>query len=256
MSVREGLPIVRGPRRRPRRARQGCGAGESGKRAQLEMPTYPERLSRLAALRPAKRRPAAEEDFAARPADESDALARRLGAGVGKNRFGEHLVVQQWFSSPEPCGLNPEALRLLLPVKPRTPRVPPSLNERLSDPSQWLFLDTETTGLAGGTGTYAFLIGLAWWESGALQVEQFFMRDFGDEHAILHEVASRLAERHVLVTFNGKSFDWPLLENRFTMKRSIAVPSLAAHLDLLHPARALWRLRLGSVRLVELERHV
>jgi tetratricopeptide (TPR) repeat protein len=100
------------------------------------------------------------------------------------------------------------------------------------------------------------LIGLAWWDAGALQVEQLFMRDFGEEHAILHEVAARLAERPVLVTFNGKSFDWPLLENRFTMTRSIAVPRLAAHLDLLHPARALWKLRLGSVRLVELERHV
>src|SRR4029077_17312899 len=115
--------------------------------------------------------------------------------------------------------------------------------------------DTETTGLAGGTGTYAFLIGLAWWDAGALQVEQFFMRDFGEEHAILHELAARIAERPVLVTFNGKAFDWPLLENRFTMTRSIAVPRLAAHLDLLHPARALWKLRLGSVRLVELERH-
>jgi uncharacterized protein len=60
----------------------------------------------------------------------------------------------------------------------------------------------------------------------------------------------------VLVTFNGKSFDWPLLENRFTMTRAIGVPKLAAHLDLLHPARALWKLRLGSVRLVELEKHV
>jgi tetratricopeptide (TPR) repeat protein len=82
------------------------------------------------------------------------------------------------------------------------------------------------------------------------------MRDFGEEHAILHELAARIAERPVLVTFNGKSFDWPLLENRFTMTRSIPVPQLAAHLDLLHPARALWKLRLGSVRLVELERHV
>jgi hypothetical protein len=100
------------------------------------------------------------------------------------------------------------------------------------------------------------LIGLAWWDAGALQVEQFFMRDFGEEHAILHEVAERIAERPVLVTFNGKAFDWPLLENRFAMTRSIAVPRLAAHLDLLHPARALWTLRLGSVRLVELERQV
>src|SRR5204863_454687 len=93
----------------------------------------------------------------------------------------------------------------------------------LEDPEKWLFLDTETTGLAGGTGTYAFLIGLAWWDAGGLQAEQFFMRDFAEEHALLHELSQRVAERPVLVTFNGKSFDWPLLENRFTMTRSIAV---------------------------------
>jgi hypothetical protein len=126
----------------------------------------------------------------------------------------------------------------------------------LENPEKWLFLDTETTGLAGGTGTYAFLIGVAWWDAGGLQAEQFFMRDFAEEHSLLQELSQRVAERPVLVTFNGKSFDWPLLENRFTMTRSIAVPKLAAHLDLLHPARALWKLRLGSVRLVELERHV
>ncbi len=126
----------------------------------------------------------------------------------------------------------------------------------LEDPQKWLFLDSETTGLAGGTGTYPFLVGLAWWDAGGLQVEQLFLRDFSEEHSLLHELAGRLAERPVLVTFNGKSFDWPLLENRFTMTRAIKVPALAAHLDLLHPARALWKLRLGSVRLVELERHV
>src|SRR5207245_10509559 len=113
-----------------------------------------------------------------------------------------------------------------------------------------------TTGLAGGTGTYAFLIGLAWWDAGGLQVEQFFMRDFSEEHSLLQELSLRIAERPVLVTFNGKSFDSPLLASRFTLTSSIAVPNLTAHLDLLHPARALWKLRLGSVRLVELERHV
>jgi hypothetical protein len=82
------------------------------------------------------------------------------------------------------------------------------------------------------------------------------MRDFAEEHSLLQELSQRVAERPVLVTFNGKSFDWPLLENRFAMTRCIAAPKLAAHLDLLHPARALWKLRLGSVRLAELERHV
>ena len=99
----------------------------------------------------------------------------------------------------------------------------------LENPDRWLFLDTETTGLAGGTGTYAFLIGLAWWDAGGLQVEQLFLRDFSEEYSLLHELAARIAERPVLVTFNGKTFDWPLLESRFTMTRSIKVPQLAAH---------------------------
>src|SRR5207302_11011998 len=120
----------------------------------------------------------------------------------------------------------------------------------------WRCRDTDSAGVGGGTGGWALLIGLEWWDAGGLQVEQFFMRDFAEEHSLLQELSRRIKERPVLVTFNGKSFDWPLLENRFTMTRSIAVPKLAAHLDLLHPARALWKLRLGSVRLVELERHV
>src|SRR5262249_37709406 len=82
------------------------------------------------------------------------------------------------------------------------------------------------------------------------------MRDFSEEHSVLLELSARLAERPVLVTFNGKTFDWPLLESRYTMTRTIRVPRLAAHLDLLHPARAVWKLRLGTVRLIELERQV
>ncbi|HLZ92717.1 MAG TPA: ribonuclease H-like domain-containing protein [Candidatus Acidoferrum sp.] len=176
------------------------------------------------------------------------------GAAIATNRFGQHVLVRNWFSSPEYSEVSEVTLELL--SRCRDEALTKRTRTALADPSKWLFLDTETTGLAGGTGTYAFLIGLAWWDAGALQVEQFFMRDFGEEHAILYEVAARLAERPVLVTFNGRSFDWPLLENRYTMTRAIPVPRLAAHLDLLHPARALWKLRLGSVRLVELERHV
>jgi hypothetical protein len=181
-------------------------------------------------------------------------LSRLLGAGIATNCYGQHVLVRNWFSSPEYSEFSETSLELL--SRGRDEALSRHMRAALADPEKWLFLDTETTGLAGGTGTYAFLIGLAWWDAGALQVEQFFMRDFGEEHAILHEVAARIAERPVLVTFNGKSFDWPLLENRFTMTRSIPVPRLRAHLDLLHPARALWKLRLGSVRLVELERHV
>ena len=124
------------------------------------------------------------------------------------------------------------------------------------DPDQWLFLDTETTGLAGGTGTYAFMVGIAWWDAGGLQVEQFFMRDLDEEHSLLLELSERIERRPVLITFNGKSFDWPLIETRYRMTRSFPALSPGLHLDLLHPARQLWRLRLGSVRLKDLERHV
>jgi len=212
----------------------------------------PDKFSRLTALKSSRLMPA--RPAATRTPGEDDALGRLLGAGVATNHFGEHLAIRNWFSTPEFAEPSPATLELL--SRTRDELVSRKTRAALEDPEKWLFLDTETTGLAGGTGTYAFLIGLASWDAGGLQVEQFFMRDFAEEHSLLQELTQRIAERPVLVTFNGKSFDWPLLESRFTMTRSIAVPKLAAHLDLLHPARALWKLRLGSVRLVELERHI
>src|SRR6266436_3455404 len=211
-----------------------------------------DRFSRLAALKPT--RPLPPRPAAIRTPGEDDTLGRLLGAGVATNHFGEHLAVRNWFSTPEFTEPSSTALELL--SRTRDESLTRKTRAALDDPTNWLFLDTETTGLAGGTGTYAFLVGLAWWDAGGLQVEQFFMRDFTEEYSVLQELSARVAERPVLFTFNGKSFDWPLLENRFTMTRSIATPHLMAHFDLLHPARALWKLRLGSVRLVDLERHV
>ena len=174
-----------------------------------------------------------------------------LQAKALSNSFGEHLTVRQWFSEAIGCeppegSVNAEALRLLAP----------GACAEASDPRQWLFLDTETTGLMGGTGTYPFMVGIAWWDAGGLEVEQFFMRELSEEHALLLTLAERMAERPVLVTFNGKSFDWPLLETRYHMTRKIRAVAPRAHLDFLHPARNLWRARLGSVRLAELEKHV
>jgi hypothetical protein len=210
------------------------------------------RFSRVAALKPA--RGTVIPSTTLREPSEEDTLARLLGAGVSRNLFGEHLAVRNWFSTPEFVAPRPACVTILSQHRDET--ISRRARAALQDPEKWLFLDTETTGLAGGTGTYAFLIGLAWWDAGGLQVEQLFMRDFSEEHSVLCQLAERLAERPVLVTFNGKTFDWPLLENRFRMTRSIAVPNLAGHLDLLHPARALWKFRLGSVRLTDLERQV
>jgi len=176
----------------------------------------------------------------------SDRLELILGAAVKRNRHGEHLSLHCWHGGHAPCMPDAAAMRLLAPDAP----------EEIVDVQQWLFLDTETTGLMGGTGTYPFLVGLGWWEGGGLEVEQLFMREYSEERSVLAALAERLAERPVLVTFNGKSFDWPLLETRYRMTRSIPPPAPQAHLDFLHPARNLWRLRLGSVRLSQLERHV
>ena len=176
----------------------------------------------------------------------SDRLAQLLGASVKRNSHGEHLSLHCWHGGHPPCIPDAAALRLLVPDAP----------DEVADPKQWLFLDTETTGLAGGTGTYPFLVGLAWWEGGGLEVEQLFMREYSEERSLLAALAERMAERPVLVTFNGKSFDWPLLETRYRMTRTIPPPLPRAHLDFLHPARNLWRLRLGSVKLSQLERHV
>ena len=216
------------------------------------MPAATDRFSRLAALKPT--RPIPARPAALRTPGEADSVGRLLGAGVANTHFGEHLAIRNWFSTPE--FIEPSYIALELLSRTRNESLSRKTRTALEDPTKWLFLDTETTGLAGGTGTYAFLIGLGWWDASGLQIEQLFMRDFTEEYSILHELSTRVVERPVLVTFNGKSFDWPLLENRFTMTRSIAAPKLAAHLDLLHPARALWKLRLGSVRLAELERHV
>jgi uncharacterized protein YprB with RNaseH-like and TPR domain len=203
-------------------------------------------FAHVKALKPVRKKAGAPRGISPDVPEGAERLAQLLGAECRRNQYGEHLVLRRWFSEADSCVLHPEALRLLAPGAP----------EEAADQSQWLFLDTETTGLAGGSGTYAFLVGVAWWDAGGLEVEQFFMRDYSEEHAVLVALAERLAERRVLVTFNGKSFDWPLLETRYRMTRAIALPAPRAHLDLLHPARQLWRLRLGSVRLAELERHV
>jgi uncharacterized protein YprB with RNaseH-like and TPR domain len=193
------------------------------------------------------RQPGEAERFgcAAGSAIAAERLRLMLGASVKRNLHGEHLSLRGWHGGHAQRVPDAAALRLLAP----------DAAEDVADAQQWLFLDTETTGLAGGTGTYPFLVGLGWWEGGGLEVEQLFMREYSEEPSLLAALAERLAERPVLITFNGKSFDWPLLETRYRMAR-LPAPVPRAHLDFLHPARNLWRLRLGSVRLSQLERHV
>jgi len=119
-----------------------------------------------------------------------------------------------------------------------------------------LYLDTETTGLGSGAGVLAFLIGLAWFEDdGELVMEQLLLRRPGEEHALLELLRERMARASVLVSYNGKAFDLPLLRGRFVMNR-LAAPPERPHLDLLHVARRLHKRRLGACRLIRLEADV
>ncbi|MFB3828393.1 MAG: ribonuclease H-like domain-containing protein [Bryobacteraceae bacterium] len=125
-----------------------------------------------------------------------------------------------------------------------------------SDPRRWAFLDTETTGLAGGTGTYAFLVGVGNIGDDGFRLRQFFMRDYAEEGSLLARLSEHLAQFDVLITYNGKTYDQPLLETRYRMARARHPFARMEHLDLLFGARRLWKLRLESCRLVDLENQI
>jgi len=117
-----------------------------------------------------------------------------------------------------------------------------------------LFLDTETTGLSGGTGTVAFLVGLAWREGEGLALAQYFLCDFDQEQALLWAVGQCISHAGVLVSYNGRSFDWPLLQTRLVLQRA-RWPS-PPHLDLLTLARRIFRPRLPDCALQTIEQSV
>lgn len=119
-----------------------------------------------------------------------------------------------------------------------------------------VFLDTETTGLSGGTGTYVFMIGVAYFRGERLLVRQFFMRHHAEEPAMLAALAQVLGRHEAIVTFNGKSFDVPQLLTRYTANRQRPTVPTEIHLDLLHPSRRFWREQLESCTLGTLERAV
>ena len=119
----------------------------------------------------------------------------------------------------------------------------------------FLFLDTETTGLSGGAGTVAFLVGLGYFEGGEYVLEQYVMRDYDEEPFLLEHVAGRLREHPIPCTYNGASFDLPLLRSRCIMWRK-RLPESGMQLDLLYPSRRIWKLRLGKCNLTHVEEEI
>lgn len=121
--------------------------------------------------------------------------------------------------------------------------------------SEVLFLDTETTGLSGGAGTLAFECGAGFFSQNGFEIRQYVIRDYCEEEAMLKKLAALLEGKQAVCTFNGKTFDIPLLESRFVMNR-MRFPHGIISLDLLHAARRVWKLRLGRCNLSMLEEKV
>lgn len=119
-----------------------------------------------------------------------------------------------------------------------------------------LFLDTETTGLSGGTGTVAFLIGLAWRDDGGLRLIQYFLGDFDREDALLWAVGEYVRQAGVLISYNGRTFDWPLLQTRLVMRHVDPSWPSPPHLDLLTVARRIFKPRLPDCALQTVEQAV
>jgi uncharacterized protein YprB with RNaseH-like and TPR domain len=171
-----------------------------------------------------------------------DRVADELGGRPLATAFGRAVVVDRRYESDRVHGDirigdcefdDGECLRLL--------------DDALAPPdgagSKILFVDLETTGLSGGAGTIAFLVGCAWFDLGALQVRQFLLTSYAAERALLAAVAECFDEAALLVTYNGKTFDVPVMETRWLFHRMEMPLDGVRHFDMLHPARRLWRER-------------
>jgi hypothetical protein len=167
-----------------------------------------------------------------------------------KNDLGEYFLARQGFPFGRPYGNLRIGDISIADLSPLNLLFPQAI---LPAPNRLVYLDTETTGLAGGTGTCAFLIGIGTVEGTQFVVRQFFLRDYPEEKAVLHALAEILNAYEGLVTYNGKTFDVPLLETRYALARQKSPFGRLVHLDALHPSRRLWRLRLESCKLTDLE---
>ena len=195
-----------------------------------------------------------------------DRVADVLAGRVVSNRFGRALIVERRYESDRFHGtrrvgdcevVDGDTLRLLDPTLPPNAgaregadpgaEVPPRAGGWGGVPGEedarTIFVDLETTGLSGGAGTVAFLVGCGWFDLGAFQVRQFLLTSYAAERALLDAVASCFDAASLLVTYNGKTFDVPVMETRWMFHRMRMPLESVRHFDMLHPARRLWRAR-------------
>lgn len=182
-----------------------------------------------------------------------DAIETVMPGAFHSTQRGEVFIVEQVFTTDYRHGNSPIVCSSPLSLISQWAN-----DVRLAEIplSRFAFLDTETSGLSGGTGTYAFMVGIGRFVEDQFVLQQFFMRDPAEEPAMLEAIADFLAPAQALVTFNGKAFDAPLLTTRYRLHHIPLPYKNYAHLDLLPLARRLWRDRLESRALKYLEEHI
>ena len=183
---------------------------------------------------------------APRSVTENLPWGERLAVGSGEVR-----LIQTWLSADHTHGHVPTGRALEVDAL-TVARLAFDPAVESVDLSRALFLDTETTGLSGGAGTVPFLVGIGAFEDGCFRVEQLLLERAGEERPMLEYLRARVESASCIVTYNGKSFDWPLLRTRYVLNR-VPMVKPAAHVDLLHAARRIYRRRLARTRLVDLE---
>ena len=176
-------------------------------------------------------------------------LPELLEGQLNRNLYGESILVEK--------ELEPDVQEVFqkpLEYKGETvARLAHDINLAGFDIEKAAFLDTETTGLAGGTGTYAFLVGLGFLKNGLFKIKQYFMRDFHEEKALLFSLHKDLEKFEYVVSYNGKRYDIPLLKTRFIVNRIDFQFENLVQLDLLYPTRRVWKRRLGNCSLSNIE---
>ena len=188
---------------------------------------------------------------AARAATSNEALERVLGGAEREGCF----VVERHYALHEAHG--PVRLAQLLEVTGAALGIA-GKDDRLGAmaPRHALFIDTETTGLAGGAGTLAFLVGVGYFEEERFVVRQYFLRQPHEEAAMLNALQHHLSGAQGLVSFNGKSFDLPLLASRAILNRMRFDFTRVPHFDVLHASRRMWKERVAECSLGNLETHL
>ena len=186
------------------------------------------------------------------PATELPHIERILGGDWVSTAHGDAFVRDEWFSFSHEHGnlplqsalsASPEALACLAGEAPASAR-------------RFGFFDIETTGLGGGTGTYAFLAGLGTFEEEGFRLRQYFLASVPGERAMLSLMRDDLDHCDALVTYNGRAFDVPVVTTRLTLARLPDPYARMAHFDLLHAVRRLYRHRMPGCRLADAERRL